>query len=428
MNNVYLKAKNQITNNTLVVLLTLVFFTLPLPYIFNSIATIGFGIFCALKLKSEKFILSKANFLAILLYLLMVISLFWTVDFNDTLDALVKEIPLLVIPLCFCIIRVSKHQKNQIVANFGYIIFGYTVFYLVKAIIRFLISKDTSVFFYHELVTLDVNAIHVSVYCTLAFFTFLTKQNKLVIDKIALLLLGVFIFLLSSKNIIITFVLLLLIYLIFYSTKKVRKVEIILGLLAVIVTSLLLFNKIKERFWIEFESNIEKTSLNKEESSKGMVYNVSIYDAWYKDTFTYNDFFPGTAMRVYQIRIFTEMLQEDNIFFTGYGLNASWQKLKEKRIEHNLYPGYEKFNFHNQYIQNFAELGVAGMLLLMIMLFYTLRNAFKLKDFIHFSFTILMISLFLTESFLWRQRGVIFFTVFYCLFNANSYKNASQIE
>ena len=51
------------------------------------------------------------------------------------------------------------------------------------------------------------------------------------------------------------------------------------------------------------------------------------------------------------------------------------------------------------------------------MLFVNIKNAFQSKDFMHITFSVLMISLFLTESFLWRQRGVVFFTLFYCLFN-----------
>ncbi|HBK83023.1 MAG TPA: hypothetical protein DDZ41_05405 [Flavobacterium sp.] len=68
-------------------------------------------------------------------------------------------------------------------------------------------------------------------------------------------------------------------------------------------------------------------------------------------------------------------------------------------------------------MQNFAELGLIGFLLLVAILFLNLKNTIKSKDFIHIAFAILMISLFLTESFLWRQRGVVFFTLFYCLFN-----------
>ena len=107
---------------------------------------------------------------------------------------------------------------------------------------------------------------------------------------------------------------------------------------------------------------------------------------------------------------------------TSVGDSSQWlSQLWEKEKQYNLYPGYGTFNFHNQYVQNFAELGCIGFLLLVLILSINLKNAFKNKDFIHIAFTVLMISLFLTESFLWRQRGVVFFTVFYCLFNTTIY-------
>ena len=90
--------------------------------------------------------------------------------------------------------------------------------------------------------------------------------------------------------------------------------------------------------------------------------------------------------------------------------------------------GYQTKNFHNQYVQNFAELGVFGFLILIIMLFVNLKNGLVNKDFIHIAFAILMISLFLTESFLWRQRGVVFFTILYCVFNTNTARIDSRIE
>jgi hypothetical protein len=85
--------------------------------------------------------------------------------------------------------------------------------------------------------------------------------------------------------------------------------------------------------------------------------------------------------------------------------------------------GYQDKNLHNQYIQNFSDLGIIGFALLLVILLFNIKNAIKNKDFVHFAFAILMISLFLTESFLWRQRGVVFFTLFYCLFNSNVLKD-----
>jgi O-antigen ligase len=94
--------------------------------------------------------------------------------------------------------------------------------------------------------------------------------------------------------------------------------------------------------------------------------------------------------------------------------------------------GYQSMNFHNQYIQNFADLGVFGFLLMLCILFINVKNSITSKDFVHFAFAFLMISLFLTESFLWRQRGVVFFTMLYCLFNSvtklRDYSNNSKAE
>src|SRR5690606_33124044 len=138
-------------------------------------------------------------------------------------------------------------------------------------------------------------------------------------------------------------------------------------LLVVLLASLAFVGKIKDRFKAEYTTMMTDSSVNdvmfKPEDN---VYNVSIKQAWTNESFNPNDYFPGTAFRVYQFRIFTEMMDEDAIFWSGYGLNASYPKIEQKTIQYNLFlgnqdqPGYQTKNFHNQYIQNFAELGIFG--------------------------------------------------------------------
>ncbi len=349
----------------------------------------------------------------------MIFSLFWSIDFKMSLQALSKEIAFILIPICFALNPpLTKTQTDKVVQIFSYSFLGYTIFYLIKAIIRYSISKDINVFFYHELVTFDVNAIHVSVYVSVAFFYFFLKTHKLIIDKLALIFVLIFIVLLSSKNIILVFLLLLVISTFLILKIKWNSTKITFVILVLVLFGFGFYGKLRDRFLIEIETNNSESIVNNEISnSNKLINNISIKDAWNKDTFAYNDYFPGTAMRVYQIRIFSELLHEENIFFTGYGLNAAQGKIIEKRKEHNLYFGYDNFNFHNQYIQIFAELGVVGLLLLLLIVGLNIKNAINNKDFIHFSFAILMISLFLTESFLSRQRGIVFFVMMYCLFN-----------
>jgi hypothetical protein len=232
-----------------------------------------------------------------------------------------------------------------------------------------------------------------------------------------MVLLTVLLILLSSKNILIVFGLLSCYYLWYFNSRPKGKL-IKWGVVLFVILIAVLSSRIKQRLWIEFESNVTQNSVNYEiGTDTEKVYNVSVKDAWTKEKFAKNDYFPGTAFRVYQLRIFKEMLAEDSVFFTGYGLNASDFRIRQKQIEHNLFEEYGRKNFHNEYVQIFAELGFFGLVLLLIMVTINLRNALKSKDFMHISFAVLMISLFLTESFLSRQRGIIFFTIMYCLFN-----------
>jgi len=434
LNNVTRELKSETKQNLFFPFLIIVLLTIPMGYAVNGIAVGLFAFISLITFKKKNFKAEANLILPILLFLLMAATYFWTADKAATIRAISKVLPLLVIPVCFMILpKLTADQKLKIIKYYSFGIVFFTIFYIANALFRYAATGNSHVFFYHELVTEDVNAIHVSVYVAIAFFYFFVKPFKTTIDKGAMVLLAFFIILLSSKNIILVFILLILCYDLFYfrATKSIKWITILL--LLILTMTVLFSSKIRERFIIEFESNQNERSIN-EDFKTGNVYNVSVPQAWSKDRFEPNDYFAGSAFRVYQIRIFTEMLQEDPILFTGYGLNATNFKIEEKGIEHNVFlgddkiEGYQKKNFHNQYVQIFAETGILGFVLLIIMMVINLKNAIKSKDFIHISFAILMISLFLTESFLARQRGIVFFIIMYCIFNHKKFFLAPKIS
>ena len=437
MENIYAYLKNVCQNlqqenrkNPSLIFIILVLCCVPLGYALNSISIVLLLLVSLFTFKKINFKIEKNLLFPIILFLLMAVSLIWTHDFNASVKSLSKGLPLIIIPLSFFLFpTLNPLQKNKVIQYYSYGMLLFSLFCLIKAIGRYLLTHDSSVFFYHELVTEDVNAIHVSVYIALALFYFLTKSTKNFLDNFAIVLLLIFLLLLSSKNIIIVFFVLMGIYFLIH-LKSIKKHNLLLATGFVVLIGFLIFKgKISNRFVTEYQSNVTEKVLKDEDgrdNSADNIYYVNIHQAWSQDQFQANNYFSGTALRIYQARIFTEMLQEDPIFFTGYGLNATDEKIKQKRIEHNLYPGYENFNFHNEYIQIFAELGIFGLLLILIMLFINIINAIKTKDFIHISFAVLMISLFLTESFLSRQRGIIFFTIMYCVFNSGIDMNAPK--
>lgn len=407
----------------------LILITLPTIMAINNVSTAIFILSVLIFNRNSKISIQVVLLIPILLFVWMAASYFWTVDVSRTTSAISKEITLFLIPVTFLLMRpFTKDQIVKLLKYYGYAMVFYAVFFLARAIVRYLISGDQRAFFYHGeydddfgLVPKLLNAIHVSVYFAVAFFYFLSKEIKSKLDILCASILFVFIFLLSSKNIIIVFLFLIGIHF-FYFSKSSNKMRLRnLAIFILVVGSILSFSKIKNRFLVEFQSNTN-TSISHNvynEANEGVNY-ISIYEAWNNEKFTHSDYFPGTAFRVYQFRMFVEIFKEEPIFWEGLGLNASLNKLQEKEKKYNLYPVYGSFNFHNQYVQNFAELGFIGFLFLIVILFLNIKKALKHKDFIHISFAILMISLFLTESFLWRQTGALYFIIFYCLFNNNT--------
>lgn len=410
----------------LIYLLAATLITLPVKYILGSLACLLFILMSFFKAKKGDFSISKTLLLPILLYTLMLLSLIWTINRKETIAGLQKEVLVLLIPIAFSVLPKVKYSINEKVLKlYSFSMVGYAIFYFFKAIVKFLYTLNTDVFFYHELVTLELNAIYVSVFASLAMFYFLSKENKSKVDKVGLLILIIFIFLLSSKNIILVDLALVSVYYFFYSSfSKKAKTATILIILLISTCSILFITPVRDRFMIEFETAFVDSSLNNKNQT---IENVSVKEAWNKDKFKFNNFFTGTSLRVFQIRIFKEMLEEENIFFTGFGLDAVQDKIRQKVKEHNLHPSYGDFNFHNEYVQIFSELGIFGFLIVLSMLFVTIRKGIINKNFVHIAFSVTMIVLFLTESFLSRQRGIIFFIIFYCMFNVMNNSNEQKI-
>jgi len=395
--------------------------SIPLGY---AVSNIALGIFVAASLiqfNKKNINYGIALLLPTLLFSIMLLSLTWSLNFQQSFKAVSKNLPFLLIPLCFIIKPFSSKQVKTLLKYYSGAMVIYALSYMIRAIIRYLLSGNTDVFFYHELTTKDVNAIHVSLYMGIALFYYISRLGiKSKLRYTSIFILSILILLLSSKSIIISILALVGVYFFFFSHYRARiKMAGIATVIFSILMAIILLPKIRERFAIEIGTMFTENTVNKSIGNESArVYNVSLHEALYSQQFNPNDYFPGTAFRIYQARIFFEIMSEDNVWLTGYGLNASQDKIRAKAIQYKLYPGYGEFNFHNQYIQNFAELGIGGLIILLIMLAINVKNAVRHKDFVHISLAILLITLFLTESLLSRQRGILFFMAFYCMLNA----------
>lgn len=431
--------KSQNKFNLLVVFLSIsVFLPIPLSNL-GALLCLVFAI-----VFFQKFTKFDKGFTVLIFYFFLVlVSFFWSIYPEQTIESIPRNIFFLITPLFFINKEVLKSLKVDFVLK-QYTLFCVfiSVVFIIRALVRFGLTGEVSYFFFHGdysndfgLVPKELNAIHVSAFISLGYFHLLTKINRSKIENIAMIILFIFILLLNSTNIIFVTLLLSFVYYFFYSRQANRMRLRNIMILFFCISSVFLYKKAERFLEIEFKSSISRgIGHNVIDELPNENHKVTLYEAWNNEKFTPNDFFPGMAFRVYQARLFKDFLKEDKIFWKGFGYNASQVKIEEKGIINNVFlgnetrEGYQKKNFHNQYLQTFAELGFIGLLLLLSILIISLYKAFQSKDFMHIAFTILMISLFLTESFLMRQRGIVFFVLFYCLFMSQGKEKLKEIK
>lgn len=428
----HLKLKQLIDEyNLLTYLLAAILITIPLNFAFGSITCILFFIVALLSVDKSNFRFNKTLLLPLILYLIMVCSLFWTKDVKATVSGLQKDILFWLMPLVFFfLIPLRKDALNKVFRLYGFGMCFYTLYYFANALFRYFATGNRNVFFFHELVTVDLNAIYMAAFASFGMFYFISIRNKTIVDRICIFTLLFFVFLLSSKSVFFIDLLLIVCYYSFFSkTPTDIKALTIISVFFFSIFSILFVERVREQFLLEYETAFVDNTINENFGTKNdVVYNVSLKQAWNKKGFQPNNFFPGTALRVFQVRIFTEMLKEQHILFTGFGHEASQQEIEKKITQHQLNLGYRVFNFHNQYVQTFAELGVFGFLVLTGMLFMNLKNAISGKNLLHLVFAVTMIILLLTESIFCRQRGIIFFITLFCIFNTINYKDKTEFK
>jgi O-antigen ligase len=396
--NVFQKIKNY---NIFEVLLALILITLPLGFAVNSISIILFlliTIYSAI-VKGFKLEFNTLNILFLGFYILCLCSLFWTNNLETTQEGLIRFLSYLTIPLAF-ILNNTKIRSNVVFNAFSKSLVVYGVYALALGVLKALQNKDIGYLFYHKLSNnlSNMNAIYLSVFMSFGIAYFLNKKIKSKFDVSCVIFLSLFLILLSSKT-IITITLFISLTLIF---KKFKFKKISLQNKVIIVVVFLVLSIASLNFLNRFKSEFDTTK---------------IVEVLHKKDFGHLYVWSGLGLRIFQIKAFTEILVEQNNFFLGSGLNNSQKSLNEKYLEYNLYPGFLNYNYHNQYIQIFAELGFVGLGLLLLIAFLILKDGIKHKNYFLISFIILILVVCITESFLWRQRGMVFFITITLLFN-----------
>lgn len=387
------------SKKTFFLLTTLISVTLFLRAGFISVAVIWFFALCvynyhsAVKHQFQKY---HILFFPIALYTLHVLWTFLSGDLVIAGDLILRKVHLFLIPLGFIVVnkRLSEKDVHNILAVFltGCLLF--TVVCLSGAIINIIHFKSLAeqavegspyYFTYFNLTEpVNIQPVYLSMYCNLALLiTLKTPFLNAFLKTLIALYICIFIIMLSST---IGMVSMAVIGVLWVQTTSYRKISRYILATILLIGLLIAFNKssfLKDKFKVDYNAY-----------SGDMVNTIPSRLAIWSSAW--------------------EAIKQRPI--VGYGTGEGQKALEESYASSGFTWGVrESFNAHNEFLSTWLDLGIPGVLILVVMLIYPLIQAIQSKDIFATCFIVMIFLFFCFESVLVRQKGIVFFGFFYSL-------------
>lgn len=378
--------------------LLLLVVTIPISRLFNlnSYAIALFSGLVLLSLRNRKAIVpNKWSILFFLYYLVLVVNLLF-IDQPKVLPTMIKYLPLALIPF---VLQYVKYKK-RVLDTFLYSI----VISCVVCIVYTYIKSQGYIFYYHEPTEiLDIQLNYLSVFVCFALGiiyneileTNVTKLKHYLFVPILFFSLAVFY---NRAGILISIIITLLFLIINFIKFKNLKFLAIFIVLFGSATLWMLSRPI-------VQSKFEK-----------------LLNADYDHSTNYDN---GVSSRMLSWKCSLQLIESTGVF--GHGINNTTALLTNcynNKVGDESIPSLKEYNAHNQFLQTAVSLGFLGTVILLLIYAYILIVGFRHKDYLVLFYFIIILIFGITESFLIRQWGLIFF-VFFTPFLLNRYSTAS---
>jgi len=401
---------------------TLVLTTILLSWdlIYGNIAigiSTAFALFYIVKEKKYKQLISLKILSTAFLFFVYLFGVFYSTDTNYGFTFAGRTITLLLFPLIFIGITLSKKQVYTIVIAF---ISSYTlrsVYALFTIGVKMYTSGIDKTWYFQEINNLGgFQPAYMGLYSVISMILLLflfakkkaistileTKKTDLYSSKysyIKILYVSVFIFhlfflvILATRMAFIALLFIVFIYAVYIlrKNKEKRVIIVTIGVLFILVTSLLLS-----------QNNGFKFKLKQLKNINGLQYNK--YDA------------SGVSSRIAKWNTAITIGKEHLFFGVGTG-DLPEQMMKQFYKLDCLSCKVQKYNNpHNQYLDSFARNGVLGLVALLFLLGYTAYVAVKSKNIYYIMFVTVFVVTLIPECLLNREKGVevlTFFNAFY---------------
>jgi len=377
------------------------FFKVPLT---GGIIIIGLSwIFSfSFKEKLQRFIKNPTAIAFVLLYLLHLLSIFYTENYSEGWNDLRLKISFLLLPFFMMTVQfIYNEQRMFILKLFAVLMVLMALTDLTNAFLEYFVNGNQETFYYIHLPYVLASKVHyVAWYYSFAIFIsiyhLISSHSNRTLWFLGLLILLFSLILLSSRAFILAFIVVFILsFLKWFKTAKTSRFMLakLLSFAALFIFTLLL---------------IPSTNLRLNDTV------VELQKMFGYDT-------PKqTNPRVFIWRYGADLIAKNPIFGFGVGdakgeLSVALESCDAMfwNGERNIPIQDKNYNFHNQFMQTWAEVGIFGFLILL----FIMIHPFLLKN-SHPLFLIFIALTFigcLTESMFERQAGVVLFAFMYPL-------------
>lgn len=257
-----------------------------------------------------------------------------------------------------------------------------------------------SYFMHYGYMSMYVNMSILFLFSVLAKKTTNARQRNGIIILIALQ--SVFVLMLYSKAGIIALLFIYFIFLFYYLfvTKKIKQsIYILLSLISIILLLFTVIPHTTERFSGMINGIVEPNINPSSDES--------------------------TQIRLMAWKTSTQLIKESPLL--GYGTGDANEILQNGYANNGyIIPFKKKINSHNQFFQTQLSVGIAGLIVILLFFISLIFRGVKTKSFILISFCITTLFVYLTESYLETQVGVIYTSLFSTLLQLSTNKEYNE--
>lgn len=338
------------------------------------------------------------------LYLLTVLSLFYTQNLAAGLWELEKGATLLLFPLMMASAKkLAKSRIDFILKAFVLANLTFGIISVAYATYKYF-AENINIFFYHDLVSplFNSHATYYSMYLIFSLFILFyfygqkekpSWQLKVLTGGITVFF-TLLIYLLAIRSIIIFFTFTALMAIVFYIFKTRN---IILGIAMLGGFLMLMFFAVKEN-----------------EVLKEKVFQI-FENYEYELSKDHIEGYNGLTTRLAQWESSLPIIKKNPVLGVGPGDVQDELQIVYKE-NYLVYSFRSRFNAHSQYFQTCLGLGILGLTLLLASLVIPSLLAYRRKNMLYLCFLVLFGFCCITESMLYVQKGIVFYSFFSSLF------------